>query len=570
MNSTGNDYVKPYAKEIFGVVNKGYYPYSREELVKQPIFPYFVLDGGAFNFMNDNFGTADGDDILELTLSGKLFDVFKLNGKFNWESSFSFVENTEIKKMYEWQIWPQRLYFTIPLAHKYLQTNEKRYADAWLKIVKEWDKAHPYQEFDDKIHYLETDMVWRDMQVAWRTMSLLHGFFMLQDAPFTIDEWKYLYDFIELHMNHLYLEAMERLSRNHAQNHVLQIGVVLLLAVSMFPEFKNTDILKEIAINTVEMNLRKAIFDDGGSDEDSPSYSHFIARLYLEAFLIIDKNGYREIKGLKESVVKQYEWLYQCMTPLGTTLRLSDSYSFDVLKDLDYVSRLIDLDFNKVQKEIYYPESHIAVFRKNKMTVFVDAAKFPGPHHHTGSPQIISYFDSEPVLVDAGVCNYDRWELYNSLRLPKSHNVLYCEEFNDNHENLVVEPIIKSVDMKNGTITVETTVKNTKSGIFYIWERTISVSENKIIIEDNAKSEKELTWKSRLIFKRNPVSLVSDNEMQILNKKFHMILKSDNIIKNDLIPVMNDANKIDYAVVCESEKHGKEYKNKIELNFINR
>ena len=35
------------------------------------------------------------------------------------------------------------------------------------------------------IHYLRTDMTWRDMQVAWRTMSLLHGLFMLQDAPFT-------------------------------------------------------------------------------------------------------------------------------------------------------------------------------------------------------------------------------------------------------------------------------------------------------------------------------------------------------------------------------------------------
>ncbi len=570
MNKTGNDYVKPYAKEIFGVVNTAYYPYPREELVKQPIFPYFILDGGAFNFMNDRFGTVDGDDILELTLSGKLFDIFKLKGEFNWECSFSFVEGTEIKKMYEWQIWPQRLYFTIPLAHKFLKTSDKKYADSWLTIIKEWDKAHPYQKFDEKIHYLETDMVWRDMQVAWRTMSLLHGFFMLQDAPFSKDEWKYLYGFMELHMNHLYLDAMESLARNYAQNHVLQIGVVLLLAVSMFPEFENIETLKNIAIDTVEMNLREAIFDDGGSDEDSPSYSHFIARLYLEAYLIIEKNGYRKIEGLKESIVKQYEWLYQCMTPMGTTLRLSDSYTFDVLKDLDYVSRLINLDFERKQKEIYYPESHIAIFRKGEMILVADAAKFPGPHHHAGTPQIISFYKDESVLVDGGVCNYDKWELFDALHSFKTHNVVFCEEFDATFETVMIEPTVENVDLENGLFTVKTNVKETESGKSYIWIRKIIVSDKKIIIEDDVKSDSELSWKSRLLFKKNPVMFSTENEMQLLTDKFLMTLKSENQIKQELIPVMNDENKLDYAICCQTSECGKEYKNKIVIEFSDR
>lgn len=583
MKKTGNDYIKPYAKELFGVENVGFYPYPREELVKQPIFPYFVLDGGAFNLMNDKFGTANGDDILELTLSGKLFDIFTFKGKFSLESSFAFTEGTDFRKKYEWQIWPQRLYYTIPLAHRFLQTGDRKYADEWLRLVKQWDNDHPYQEFDER-PYWHTDMTWRDMQVAWRTFALLHGLFMLEDAPFTKEDWAYLYDFVKLHMNHLYLEAMDRLAKNHAQNHVLQIGVVLLLAVSMFPEFENVKELTKIGLDTVEMNLRNAIYDDGGSDEDSPSYSHFIARLYLEALLIIEKNGYDEIKGLRESVKKQYEWLYQTMTPLGTTLRTSDSYSFDVMKDLDYVSRLIDLDFERVQKEVYYPQSHLAIFRKGDMTLYSDAPSYPGPHHHVGTPQLVSFYKGNAILVDGGICNYDRWEMYHHLMHFKSHNIVYCEEFDDVMD-CTVTPVIESVDMEKGLMTIKTHVAH-GSGMNYDWTRKIEVSGKSITVIDEAVSETELSWKSRLIFKQNYVHFPNqtkqmqgnfrifkyeqNNIMQLLREDFIMTLTSDMPVRQDLVPVMNDENKIDYAIACETKCFGKVYKNKTVIVFEDR
>ncbi len=586
MKKFGSDYIKPYAKEIFGKENIGYYPYPREELIKQPIFPYFVLDGGAHNLMNDKFGSVDGDHILNLTMSGELFEIFKLKGKFNWETSFAYVEGTDMRKKYEWQIWPQRLYFTIPLAHRFLQTGDSKYADAWLTIVKEWDKAHPYQPFDENIHYIHTDMTWRDMQVAWRTMSLLHGLFMLQDAPFEKEDWAYLYDFMKLHMNHLYEEAIDRLKKNHAQNHVLQIGVVLLLAISMFPEFDNIEEMTKIGLDTIEMNLRNAIYDDGGSDEDSPSYSHFIARLYLEALLVIEKNGYPEIKGLRESVKKQYEWLYQCMTPQGKTLQLSDSYTLDVMQDIEYASRLIDLDFERIQKEIYYPDSHIAVFRKGNMTLFSDAACFPGPHHHAGAPQVISFYKDNPILIDTGVCNYDRNELYIYIHEMKAHNVVYCDDFSTDIYELKVTPIIESVDIEKGMMMIRTTVEH-KDGRSYIWTRSIEVSENRMVISDEAVSETELSWKSRFFFKQNDVLFPGaiksfqggfsrfdvnrdKNIMQLMREDFIMTLTSEKDIHQVLAPVMNENNKLDYAVVAEADGYGKVFRNKSIFEFENR
>ncbi|MBQ0102522.1 MAG: hypothetical protein KBT31_07005, partial [Firmicutes bacterium] len=83
MKQTGTDFNRPYAKELLGSDKVTHYAYPREELISHKMFPYFVFDGGAFNFANDRLGTTDGDDILDLTMSGKLFDVFTLDGRFN-------------------------------------------------------------------------------------------------------------------------------------------------------------------------------------------------------------------------------------------------------------------------------------------------------------------------------------------------------------------------------------------------------------------------------------------------------------------------------------------------------
>ncbi len=249
---------------------------------------------------------------------------------------------------------------TIPVAHAFVRTGEEKYARTRLTIVKEWDKAHHYQPFDPNIHYINTDMVWRDMQVAWRAMSLLHGVFMLEDAPFTKDEWLYIYNFIELHVNHLHEEALDRIAKNHAQNHVLQIGVALIMASAMFPEFRNASESLKIGIDTVRMNMQ-AIYPDGGSNEDSPSYSHFIARLYLEAYLQLKNNSFGEIEGLYESIVRQYKWIFHMSSPKGEALQISDSYVMDSLADLKRARDLIPIEFDEERRSIFLKPSGAAV-----------------------------------------------------------------------------------------------------------------------------------------------------------------------------------------------------------------
>lgn len=564
---TGVVFRKQYGDEIFGKQINVNYIYPREKLTAEPIFPYFVLDGGAFNFANDRFGTVNSDELLELTMSGKLFDEFKLNGVFNWERSFAYTADTGFTKKYEWQIWPQRLYMTLPVAHAYLRTGDMKYANAWMKIVKSWDEAHPYQPFEPLIHYIKTDMVWRDMQVAWRTLSLLHGVFMLQDAPFTCDEWKYLYDFIELHANHLYYEAIDRLDRNLAQNHVLQIGVALIMAGAMFPELKNAAEFIRIGSDTVQMNLKGAIYSDGGSNEDSPSYSHFIARLYLESYLLLKNNNLTMIEGLRESIVKQYEWLYHCMAPSGKVLRISDSYGMDAEADIRRAEELIELDFPRERGDRLFPESAVAILRRGSLTLVADAMEYLGGHQHSGRPQILLFHDKEPVLVDAGCSNYDRWEMYSFLRTMNVHNVVMCPKVCGKID--VIDPKIQAFDPKNGVIRLSCDVISGE--VSYKWDRKLTLSEKELLIEDVAFSEKEIDWVSYLHFARNDTHLSDDRLIfRQLTDDYIMIMRSDKEIVTELTPVMNDDNKTDYAVTSKISYQGKEFKNFMKIGFEKR
>ncbi len=535
---------KPYAKEIFGEEQSSYYAYSRETLKNEPIFPYFVFDGGAFHFANDRLGTTNSDELLELTMSGKLFDIFKRHGQFNWETSFSYTKDTDFTKKYEWQIWPQRLYMTLPVAQAFLRTGDTKYADCWLKIVKAWDEAHPYQEFDASIPYIKTDMVWRDMQVAWRALSLMHGLFMLQEAPYSPEEWKYLYDFIELHIKHLYLESMDRLSRNHAQNHVLQIGVALIMAGAMFPEFDGHERYIEIGKDTVKMNMEGAIFPDGGSNEDSPSYSHFIVRLYLEAYLLLKNNRLPPIEGLEESIQKQYNWLYMMTDPNGRVLRLSDSYSMDSYADIERARKLISLPLPVERQSVHFPDSKVAVLRNDSMLLVVDAMNELGGHRHYGRPQTLLFYDNEPILVDSGCCNYDIWDMYLYLRTAEAHNVVYSPDFDENHWRII--PDIPHFDPVNRKIVVTNHVAYQDRG--YHWERSIQCEENRVIIQDYAESEHDLNWVAKFHLARRDINVLRERgEIQQLTDRFLVRFYFDRPFDVGYAPVMNDNNKIDYS-----------------------
>ena len=172
---------KPFLAEILGRPKaERRYVYPREDLLREPIFPYLVLDGGAYLFISDHVGEVGSDALLERAMSGEIFNLLRgEDGEIDWLYSNRVSTDLGLPSNYEWQSWPQRLYMLLPIAQKYLQTGERRYADRWLEILRMWIVDAPYEPLDSGVSHVSTSMKWRDMQVSWRTMVLLHSIYML-------------------------------------------------------------------------------------------------------------------------------------------------------------------------------------------------------------------------------------------------------------------------------------------------------------------------------------------------------------------------------------------------------
>ncbi len=578
MKTTGILFEKPWGEAVFGRSLPSRYVYPREQLTAEPVFPYFILDGGAFHFANDVLGTTDSDRWLPRIMDGSLMEVFRHGeGEYGWEASFAYTDPVGFRKKYEWQIWPQRLYMTIPLAHAWLRTGEERYAARWLEIVRGWDAAHPYQPFDPDRNYLLTDMTWRDMQAAWRTLSLLHGAFMLDDAPFSAEDWRYLTDFIRLHADHLLEESKDRLERRHAQNHVLQIGVALIMAGALFPELERAGEYIRYGRETVRMNMERAIFPDGGSDEDSPSYSHFIARLYLEAYLLLENNGLEPVPGLRESVLRQYEWLRVTMAPDGEAPRISDSYGLDARADLARVSRLIPIRTHEERGDVLLPDSRVAVLRRGRLTLLADAMDYRRGHQHAGRPQILLWYGTDPILVDGGCCSYDRWELYLPLMTAAYHNVIRVPGPHDSREN-TIRTFLDASRMEEGILRFGADV-DTAAGASYRWERELTVSGDgkTLILSDRAEQTSDgepLPFESNLYFGRHdadcPLTGNPDRRrMRLLSGEMLLTVESEREGFTFTAPVENGENRIDYALVFSVTGTGR-YENRTVFTFEDR
>ncbi len=544
-------YEKPYIEKFYGKEFESYFHYNRDDA--EPIIPYFVLDGGAFMFMRDRLEVDNSNDLLDLVMSGEFFKLWNLNGEFDWDTVFKIPEQDTMRN-YEWHIFLQRLYILMPLAVRFYKTGDTKYADKFYEILTEWMEKHPYEKFDASISYFQTGFYWRDMQVAWRTMSMCISVFFLEKA-FNEEKWKYIYDIIKLHADHLYEEALAHEIKGDAQNHVLQVGTVLIYVGTLFPEFENASEYIRLGKIIVKQNLDKAIFNDGGSDEDCPSYNHFIARLYFDAYMLLENNGYEEIEGVKESTQKQYELCYQMSRINGKIVPFNDCYIMDAHKDIKIVESVSDIKVSWKKKSVAFFDSNLAVLRAGDYEVFVDAMKHTAWHQHGGRPNFAVYYKGEPLVIDSGCPSYDRGNLRQMLALTQGHNAVYTKEGAFWGKNEVDENL-KITDFKENEITIEGVIKANNTEYFV--KRTISVSEKGVKVKDYAKSETEYTFSidMHLTDKR-----YTDNGClvkQLLGEKVLYVTCPEKH-KIEMRPCMSDENRLDVSVVIALEEKTKEF-----------
>ena len=595
-DNADNKFCKPFFKELYGNIQETSFCYTRQQLSERPIFPTYVLDGGAYLFLNDVFGTTNSDDWLQMMENGTFFNYWTYNGKFDWYAVWkSFIEK-QCNPEWEAHIWLHRLYFLLPLAQAYMKTGNREYAQKWFSLLSDWINNNPYCTYPkDPEGCPWFDMVWFDMQAAWRTINLTHSVFMLgagTDA-LTKEQWKTVYDLIRLHREHLQSEALAKNEHSSRGNHSLQIGMALIMLSCLFPEFGDAEAYAKTGRYIVKVNCDLQLTDEGVDIEDSPSYAHFIARMYFEANRLLQINGHDSIPGVAEKLPLQYEYLYQFSSPTGTSMQVGDAYAMDTEQDIAFVDSVEPLVFERKKKTVAYKKSGIFVLRNNCYSVYIDMIESDpnarksrmapkqviwggmyGNHQHYGRPTFIAYGGAQMLVNDSGGINYDRAGLRILYNGPSGHNVISCDEIplheeltsTEAEEKLTVEEFCDNetphIVLKNHTIS--------EDGKSFVWTRKISLDSDKIKIIDHVTANEAMHFRNHLHlpYARTgyvdyfaPCQPVMDDGKTIHLRRQQRLqtVTLDKAATIEYRPYTNEKNRTDVCVYAERTYFAKEF-----------
>lgn len=554
-----NVFYKPYIPNA----KTTYFPYTREKLLERPIFPAYVFDGGAFFYLNDVFDTANSDDLLKKLMSGELFQYYQQDGKFCWRAVWNKGTDWDYTNEWESHCWLHRLYILLPLAQQYCKTKDRNYSDIWFRVLEDWFKDNPYHPINDP-----DDLIWFDMQLAWRTINLVHSIFLFGEADaLTQEQWHFVYDLLELHVQHLHKEGKEHLQLQKVgqkfNNHTLQIGMALIMVGCLLPELEDSPQIQITGQGIVEAILEKTIRPDGISREYAMSYDHFVARLFVEADLLLEYNGFGGLSN-RERICRQYEYLYQFSSPEGKSMQIGDSYALDAVTDVEFVGSFYPLDFPREKKTVVMPGSGLAVLRNKRFDLYIDAmhleANGYAPHRHYGKPTFVLYGDGNPLIVDRGCSNYDRVDLMHELHAASAHNVITCDEIplsTDVREIVTLSPLVVEGGAQKITVTNHTT---DPTGREFTTVREFALYEDRLEITDTVTASEKLHFASRLNIPsciagyeyfptklkpispdRRTLSLRRDQKMQIVT--------TDTPYSFECKPCFNSNNRMDYVEV---------------------
>ncbi|MEK6793452.1 MAG: heparinase II/III family protein [Spirochaetota bacterium] len=492
MNDTR--FLRPHYTLAQGSERPTHLPYPREVFDTYDIFEILPLDGGAFFFSQEHLGGTRSECFIHAIEAGSLFAPWMTDNGMQWDKALASAQRAQIKPPWEKHVWLNRLYFLLAIARRYYTTNDAHWARMWLSLFDDWSAKNPYDDISLRTHG-RGNYTWFDMQVAWRLFVFTYSVHLLAGSTsLTAAAWERIYRAIGVHTEHLYQESVHdiALDKKIKGNHYLQKGTALLLASILFPEMGDSRAYRNAAIKIYREHDAKETLADGGNIENSPSYSHFIARMYLDAYLICEKNGIADADTarFKASAEKQYAFLARTATPSGSTLQINDSYSLDAARDLALAHAVCPSIADVVRSSTaLFLASGRAILMNDHFSIHIDNGPTGLWHHHDARPNIIAFAGKEPFIVDSGCCNYDRsaraW-----MNAAGAHCVLTLADSNGAMRASGTEHRSFEPTASGGTIVFSTRYQGACSAE---WIRTITLSGARLIIDDAIQADGSVT-----------------------------------------------------------------------------
>lgn len=509
-----------------------YYPYSEQQWRELDCYDICRLGGGDFFFIQDYIGSGHGKDCLAALDDGTLLADWMIDGKLNWDSGYTRSDSSPFRARLEKHVWLNRLYFLLPIAQDFFRTRDEARARQWIGYLRDWWGQHPYNNIDisEFPRRAKTSLhCWVDMQVAFRLIIVVHCVYLLAGSKkLTRKEWHFIYDFIRLHVQLVHEEVVRSIARNNvAGNHFLQKANALFYVGILMPEIGNAQEYLTTARRAMRANLKSDFTADGGNVEACPAYSHFIVRFLLDIYLLLKINNLPQIPGLASTIRQIYRFLAATMTPNGQTAQFSDSYAMDATADLKLVRSLLPGFKAPAIKSVCFPQSRVAVLRREQLAVHVDASGTELWHHHEGKPNFLFFVREYPVIIDSGSGTYDHIWHWDWLKRAEAHNTVVVNAGTKQQKITfdwdVTRPRVSIRKFSQYAITTELTYEDAK--LAYNWIRTIKLGKNNVTIHDDLKANQ--TVSATIFFHLSQPDVLNDT-----NKPLSQIrLRDDSIVK---------------------------------------
>lgn len=334
------------------------------------------------------------------------------------------VPETEPEYTREFQYLINRMLFWESLAHAYALTGDERYPRAWVEQLTSWLAE------DSAAGGGAGSLTWRSLEAAIRmNESWPYAYVSFLNSPGLTPEVHT--QLAHSAMEHaLYLADVLTGSPRRTGNWVANEALGLLITSLLFPEWKESDRFRTIAIGRLNREMEQQVNEDGSQKELSPWYHNvsldcFRRALDVASFAKVDLGT-----NFKRKLHAMYRFNLSMMDQHGNVPMFNDGLPFNALPTLKVAADLFEdplLRFaasggkkggERPTETAWLPDAGYAVFRSgwgpDDFTFWFDAGPPGIAHWHEDRLGVILSVAGDELLTEAGHCIYDSspWRFY--------------------------------------------------------------------------------------------------------------------------------------------------------------
>ena len=236
---------------------------------------------------------------------------YKLGERINWWVSVRpGAESFYYQPYYAgWYLWFG------PLSRAYTRSGDRRYADRILTFTRSFyhTARPPMRDGYCDWHGGSFKAAWHSLSTATRTRYLLTTYRTIGGSPGCTDADRVM--FLKMIWEHSdYVKRL--LDKHRAHNFETSVTNALMDAAAAFPEFRDAPAWIERVKESLLLNMRDCILDDGGAFERT-TYHFMYLNHYIATYKKMLDAGLSPPDEVKQTLARMHEWAMWVLAPNG-------------------------------------------------------------------------------------------------------------------------------------------------------------------------------------------------------------------------------------------------------------